>query len=270
MTPNGNAQRLFVVPEEIEEGAAQSYNHSARTEQPICSFCSGTSWEFVPDKGVRPCGCRHQERKARMMKAANLPRLYDGCTLANYKPVIGNATQLRAFNYAYRLVENYPYDGRGLLFMGSCGVGKTHLAVAILRGLLDKGVRCLFYDFGALLKEIQATYNPNTQASELDILAPIFDAEVLVLDELGASKPTEWVRDTMLQVIRARYNDRKLTIFTSNYLDERGGAESETLEDRIGVRLRSRLYQMCQTVVMDGEDYRKSFDGRFDRSIKSE
>ena len=75
--------------------------------------------------------------------------------------------------------------------------------------LLDKGVRCLFYDFGALLKAIQASYNPNTQTSELEILAPVFEAEALVLDELGASKPTEWVLDTMLQIIRARYNDRR-------------------------------------------------------------
>src|SRR6185503_6122856 len=147
-----------------------------------------------------------------------------------------------------------------ILFMGSCGVGKTHLSVAILRGLLDKGVRCLFYDFGALLKQIQASYNANTQMSELEILAPVIDTEVLVLDELGASRPTEWVRDTMLQIIRARYNDRRMTIFTSNYMDEGCGGESETLEDRIGVRLRSRLYQMCQTVVIEGEDYRQRFD----------
>jgi DNA replication protein DnaC len=175
---------------------------------------------------------------------------------------MGNASQLRAFNHAHQLVESYPGDGRGLLLMGSCGVGKTHLAVSVLRELLDKGVKCLFYDFGALLKAIQASYNPNTQASELEILAPVFEAEALVLDELGASKPTEWVLDTMLQIIRARYNDRRLTIFTSNYLDERSGRESETLEDRIGVRLRSRLYQMCQTVLIDGDDYRKRFDIR--------
>jgi DNA replication protein DnaC len=120
----------------------------------------------------------------------------------------------------------------------------------------------LFYDFGALLKAIQATYNPNTHTSELEILSPVFDAEALVLDELGASKPTEWVLDTMLQIIRTRYNDSRLTIFTSNYLGERSGRESETLEDRIGVRLRGRLYQMCQTVEVSGDDYRKRFDAQ--------
>jgi len=262
MTSSQNAQHLFVVPDETRNEAAQFSNRSTRTEPSVCSFCSGTTWEFVPDKGVRPCRCRNEDQKLRLVKAANLPRLYDGCTLSNYKPVRGNASQLRAFNHAYRLVENHPGDGRGLLLMGSCGVGKTHLAVAVLRELLDKGVRCLFYDFGALLKAIQASYNPNMHTSELEILAPVFDAEALVLDELGASKPTEWVLDTMLQIIRARYNDRRLTIFTSNYLDERSGRESETLEDRIGVRLRSRLYQMCQTVAIDGDDYRRRFDAQ--------
>lgn len=144
--------------------------------------------------------------------------------------------------------------------MGPVGVGKTHLSVAILRGLVEKGIGCLFYEFGSLLKEIQDSYNPVSQTSELKVLAPVYQAEVLVLDELGASKPTDWVRDTMMQIINTRYNDRKLTIFTTNYLDARRNEKEETLEDRIGVRLRSRLFEMCRTVQIDGEDYRRRFD----------
>jgi DNA replication protein DnaC len=262
MATSQNAQRLFVIPDGNERETVPPSNHQTETKPPVCSKCSGTGWEFVTDKGVRPCGCRNQEQRRRFIEAANLPSLYDESTLSNYKPVMGNASQLLAFNHAYRLAANYPGDGRGLLLMGSCGVGKTHLAVAILRELLEKGVGCLFYDFGALLKAIQRSYNPNTRTSELEILAPVIDAEVLVLDELGGSKPTEWVLDTMLQIIRERYNDRRLTIFTSNYLDESSGEGAEKLEDRIGARLRSRLYQMCQTVVVDGDDYRKRFDAR--------
>jgi DNA replication protein DnaC len=81
-----------------------------------------------------------------------------------------------------------------------------------------------------------------------------------VLDEIGASKPTDWVRDTMAHVINTRYNDKKLTIFTTNYLDERKSEKEETLEDRIGVRLRSRLFEMCKTIKIEGHDYRKTFD----------
>ena len=132
--------------------------------------------------------------------------------------------------------------------------------LGVLRGLVEKGIGCLFYEFGALLKEIQDSYNPVSQVSEVKVLAPVYEAEVLVLDELGASKPTDWVRDTMMQVIGTRYNNKRLTIFTTNYTDERLNGRKETLEDRIGVRLRSRLYEMCRTVVVNGTDYRRRFD----------
>jgi DNA replication protein DnaC len=151
----------------------------------------------------------------------------------------------------------YPAVDQGLILMGTVGVGKTHLAVSILKGLTERGFTCLFYEFGTLLKEIQDSYNVNTKASELGVLAPVLNAEILVLDELGASKPTDWVRDTMAHIINSRYNDRKLTIFTTNYLDERKKEKEETLEDRIGVRLRSRLFEMCRTVEMSGQDFRR-------------
>lgn len=119
-----------------------------------CAFCYGTGMEVVPGKGARRCRCRTEERKATLIEAALIPRRYNECTLQSYKPAKGNGSQLLAFNYAFRLVREYPAIERGLLFMGTCGVGKTHLSVAILRGLVEKGISCLFYEFGALLKEI--------------------------------------------------------------------------------------------------------------------
>jgi DNA replication protein DnaC len=156
-----------------------------------------------------------------------------------------------------QLAMNFPNTDEGLLLSGPVGVGKTHLAVSILKGLAERGFTCLFYEFGSLLKEIQDSYNPNTKTSELSILRPVLEADVLVLDELGASKPTDWVRDTMAHIINTRYNDRRLTIFTTNYPDERVNDREETLEDRIGTRLRSRLYEMCQAVRIKGDDYRR-------------
>ena len=258
---NAKIHPLFAVPEAAPEGSP-AHDESVVTDQPsICAYCYGSGMEVVPGKGAKRCRCKTEYNRTKLLEAARIPRRYEQCSLQNYYPVKGNGTQLRSFQYAWRLAREYPAIDRGLLFMGTVGVGKTHLSVAILRELIEKkGITCLFYEFGTLLKEIQNSYNPISQTSELKVLAPVFEAEVLVLDELGASKPTDWVRDTMMQIINTRYNDKKLTIFTTNYLDGRRNERDETLEDRIGVRLRSRLYEMCKTVIIEGEDYRKKLD----------
>ena len=256
---------LFAVPERDGAAAAPPADDgpARAAEGPApCPRCFGTGLEVVPGKGARRCECRTQNSQSKLLADARIPRRYDACTLQNYYPAQGNGSQLKAFNYAFRLVREYPAVDRGLLLMGTVGVGKTHLSVAILRGLIEKGVPCLFVEFGSLLKEIQDSYNPISQNSELRVLAPVYQAEVLVLDEMGASKPTDWVRDTMMQVIGKRYNDKKLTIFTTNYLDARRQPTDETLEDRVGVRLRSRLFEMCRTVHLEGDDYRRRFDAQ--------
>ena len=168
-------------------------------------------------------------------------------------------------------VEQYPVERKGLLLAGPSGVGKTHLAVATLKGLIAKGTRCLFSDYRELLKEIQNSYNPSVQVTELDLLKPVFETEVLVLDDLGAVRPSEWVWDTVSLILNARYNDDRTTIITANFVNEpahnsvseadrtkRAGRE-ETLGDRIGERMRSRLQEMCRVIELNGRDYRQRF-----------
>lgn len=224
----------------------------------VCQRCFGTGLEMVEGKGVRKCECRKRRVQAGLYAAAKIPRRYDRCHFHSFVP--GNRSQERAFKFASRLAMDYPAVERGLLLMGPVGVGKTHLAVSIIKGLTERGFSCLFREFGGLLKEIQNSYNPVSRTSELAVLFPVINAEVLVLDEIGASKPTAWVRDTMSHIINTRYNDRKLTVFTTNYTDEPRDEREESLEDRIGVRLRSRLLEMSKTIVIEGADYRRTFD----------
>ncbi len=161
--------------------------------------------------------------------------------------------------------------------MGSVGTGKTHLAVAALRELiLTKGVHGFYANFLELVQQLQMSFDGGGARRE-EILGPVTEAELLVLDELGAGRLTEWVRDLLYYVINSRYMGKKVTVFTTNYLDApqppKGseGASSyspsaqsgtaaerwqETLGDRISERLRSRLFEMCEVVELRGEDYR--------------
>ncbi len=253
------AQKKAKVQTAAENDPAEEWViRSADGEPSVCPLCFGTGMELVEGKGVRHCRCRLQKSQSGLMASARIPRRYENCHFNSYRP--SNPSQERAFKFASRLAMDYPAVDRGLLLMGTVGVGKTHLAVSILKGLSERGFTCLFYEFGTLLKEIQNSYNPVSKTSELGVLAPVFNSEILVLDEIGASKPTDWVRDTMAHIINTRYNDRKLTVFTTNYLDRTPDERDETLQDRIGIRLRSRLFEMSKTIVLSGEDFRRSFD----------
>lgn len=217
---------------------------------------------------MKHCRCLHTGRTERLLASANIPKRYEHCDLESYKP--NDPSQKKAKADVARFLERYPLIDVGLLFLGPCGVGKTHLAVALLKELIvARGDTGLFYDFRDLLREIQASWNPVSQTSEVEVLRPVLDANVLVLDELGSNKPTDWVRDTVAYVINSRYNDKKVTVFTSNYMDlqareaedtlseqYKNRAREESLTDRIGARLRSRLYEMCKTIEISGKDFR--------------
>jgi DNA replication protein DnaC len=159
---------------------------------------------------------------------------------------------------AQNFVEAYPEVPYGLLFVGPAGVGKTHLATGVLRQLIEQhGVVGRFADYRDLLRAIQDSYNPVSQTSELQILRPILDAEVLLLDELGTRRPSNWVLDTVTHLLNDRYSTQKVTLITTNFPDEPASAGDPTLTDRIGAYARSRLYEMCRDVRMEGEDFRR-------------
>src|SRR5215469_8087174 len=195
--------------------------HSTTAAPPHCPVCAGTGWKTVDIPGkasrVTRCDCWASSKTEKLLKAAKIPTRYEHCTLADFDIDFHAANQSLAAARlkAGRFVEEYPGEKRGLLFIGPIGVGKTHLAVGIIQELIrSKGIPCLFRDYRELLKEIQNSYNPTVQTTELEILRPVFEAEVLVLDELGAVKPSEWVWDTVSHVLNSRYNEKKTTIIT--------------------------------------------------------
>jgi DNA replication protein DnaC len=247
------------------------------TAADVCPICEGTGWKTIspgPRQRVIRCQCRIQARAQSLLAAARIPKRYEHCELSSFTTDFPGANGSLAYARiaATKFVEDFePRDGTGLLIIGKIGVGKTHLAVGIMKELiLSRGLPCLFYDYRELLKEIQNSYNESVRATELDVLRPVFETNVLVLDELGAVKPTEWVWDTVSLILNTRYNDNRTTIITTNFQDGpsamagslspvKSASREETLGDRIGDRMRSRLHEMCRIVQLDGQDFRQKF-----------
>ena len=236
-----------------------------------------TSSGGLPRMAV-PCECTGADKRSRLLERARLPKRYLHCNFESYdtdqydRETHGAeaAGWNRSLAQAKVVVQGFARDfpvatEHGLMLMGPCGVGKTHLAVAALEEIILRGHSGLFYDYRELLKEIQDSYNPESNSTEMSVLEPVLNAEVLLLDDLGSSKPSLWALETVGHILNTRYNEHRVTLLTTNFLDappvraagSRPAPSEDTLGDRVGTRIRSRLYEMCRTVEIRAPDYRK-------------
>ena len=235
-----------------------------------CPHCQGTGWRPVEREGSRAvevCPCQQQQYERGADHRARIPKRYRPCDFKSFDtlstPSLDDALML-----AKGFVKEYPLVEKGLLFLGKPGVGKTHLTVAILKELMaQKKVDCLFYSFQELLQQIRDSYNPVSLSTETEVLRPVLETDVVAIDDLGANRVSDWVEDTVTYILNYRYNQKKLTLITSNLPDnpeevqERSPSGKyrigDTLTDRVGLRVRSRLYEMCRLVSIEAKDYRE-------------
>jgi DNA replication protein DnaC len=231
-----------------------------------CPECAGAGVvRRVGEDGypvVGPCGCRAFSRRMELFNRAGVPGLFADSRLDTFAP--RTDSQGDGWKAARELVRSYPLERRGLVMLGPVGVGKTHLAAAIVRELtLEKGVPCLFCDFVQLLHDLKATYERREGSAAL--LEPLARVEVLVIDDLGKGRGTDWELDVLDDLVSRRYNADATTVATTNHLDRemdsrerRSGFVADTLAQRVGTRIQSRLHGMCEFYEMDGEDFRRS------------
>jgi DNA replication protein DnaC len=261
-------------------------------EQAVCPDCGGRGWVVQLDGGgagtARPCLCRVHEVVPRLIAAAGIPERYGECRLANFKvtggaaPVRGQllAARAAAQRYANDFLTAEGFATAGLLFIGPPGVGKTHLAAGVLVELIERySVHGRFVELNSFFNQLQATFGAAGGEPKQEVLAPLLDSQVLVLDELGAQQPTPWIRDVLYLVINTRYSRRLPTLFTTNYrlpaapgeaapgpapsLDRGRDPdptwdEAAALGSRLPSMLVSRLYEMAQPVLLTAAaDYRR-------------
>jgi DNA replication protein DnaC len=237
----------------------------------LCDRCGGVGLVRTETGYSTACSCQLDEARRIRLARAGIPPGFAGASLENFEPCPHNRKGLAAARaFARDFLPGFTgKDIPGLLLTGSVGTGKTHLAAGVLRYLVEeKGIDGRFVTVPDFLDRLRQSYDKGAAETTGQIFAPTFAADLVVIDELGAARPSDWVFETIELLIGGLYNRMTPVIVTSNFANLPAGgsraaendyaraARPETLEDRIGKRMFSRLQQMCTAIDMTGADYR--------------
>jgi len=234
----------------------------------VCPKCKNLGWvkvKFIDKEGVRreafkKCDCRYNNISERIYSRMRIPRRYRDKELKNFEVLNKNLKAVLKKVDDYIEGESFK-EGRGLFFLGLPGVGKTHLAVAVLKEFFRKRrIVGTFYDTNELLMNLKMSFDKYSSGGR-EILEEVINTPILVLDDLGAEKLSDWAREILHYIIVKRYNELLPIIITSNIninLDKKENIFSESIEERLGSSIASRIYEMCDIVEIKGIDLRRA------------
>ncbi len=223
-----------------------------------CSFgiCDGSG--LVIDEATNTaydCRCREQliaRAKARNLTAV-IPRRYRDVAFERPPVTDMDRDVVRAVRDFTDSIGEQLGAGRGLWFMGPVGTGKTTLAMLVSKAALEAGRSVAIYSLPRLLNVIRDIHR--AERSHIDLLDRLTAVDLLHVDDVGAERTNEWVLEELYSIVNSRYEEQRSIVITTNIDDH------DALCEQIGARTVSRLTEMCQEMLLSGEDRR--FEARF-------
>lgn len=225
---------------------------AGRWMQLECEFCGGEGqiqgpyWRY-------DCPLCIQKVREHVQQSGGVKRWerYRDCDLSTFTWSRLSTTSQQVLQRYAEALDSHLAAGWGLILTGAVGSGKTHVALGLAILTLGIGASAFVTTLGELLLSIRSSYQREVDRSEAELLEHVCTVELLVLDDLGIEKPTDWAKERLAYIVNRRYSTQRATLVTTNLaLDE--------LEKRWDGRVMSRLYGSCQAVGFSNvADYRR-------------
>lgn len=218
-------------------------------EQTVCCLCKCEAERRKKEDEAREAA--QMAEKARLQIAKNRHLSFPESDMGNWTFAADDGKDAQTIKAMRAYVENFEQfrqQGKGLLLYGPCGTGKTFAAACVVNALLEKGYPCLMTNFSRIANTISGMFE-----GKQDYLDSINKNALLVLDDLGAERSTEYMTEIVYNIIDARYRANRPMIITSNLTGEDLKNPKNIAEQRVF----NRVLEKCHPVYVGGSDRRR-------------